>query len=268
MTTHYRSKVEYIVNPTTNRNIRVGGKSWLRLVRNGVLERGDYLPPNCAFKLKQSQYQDETERISKLRAEKKRIIDSGEAPDGLQPSFSKNDTIVFRRPKITTQQAMELTSEAALDVIDGIQNGDIEMPQMSRDDARDYLQRLIFDQMLATGKKFKNVRLEPKKKKIQIHERDNSPLKSERGDNTDSGLPPRRKPKKKVKPKLKPKKKSAYYLQDTETETETDLPDSDSEYEYEYVYEDVEVETEPEEEVDYKALLEEQQRKELEDKAE
>jgi len=247
-----------------------------------VLDRGDYLPPNCAFKLEQSQYKDEEERVEKLATEKQRIIDEKEAPDGMQPAYSKNDTIVYRRPKLTARETSELTSEAALDVIDGIQNGDIEMPEMSRDDARNYLQKLIFDQMLRGGKKFKNIRLEPKKnitaasharekKKVQIQPSDTSVHKSKRVDNIDLEKPVLKRHSKidkykkqvRVKPPShrKKKKEPVYYLEDTETETE--VPDSDSEYEYEYVYEDVEPETDIDEEAEYKARLEEQQRKEL-----
>lgn len=258
MSRKFRPKVEFVINPNTNRQIRVGGKSWLKLVKNGAIERGDYLPPNCAYKLRESEYEDEDERMQKLHKEKQRMIDDDEVPEGVHPVISKKNQIVYQKPKLTAKETSEITSNAALDIIDQIQSGEIELPEMSRDDARDYLQKLIFDQMLRSKKKFRNTRMEPKKKVLKKKTRverqdDETPIQSSRSDNIETEKRTRR-----VKIKAPPiakrreKKEPVYYLE------EEALAQEGSDSEYEYVYEDVD-----DEEVDYKASLEERQRQEI-----
>lgn len=159
-----RNKIKFVVNPDTNRNVIVGGKTWMKLVKKGILERGDYLPPNCAYKLKKEEYENDEEAMAELEAEKERMIKNNEVPKGVEPIIGMGNQIYYKTPKTTVKQSAKLTSDAALDVIDQIQNGDIDIPtDMNRDEARDYLQGLIFNQMLAKKKKFKNPKLEPKK---------------------------------------------------------------------------------------------------------
>ena len=159
-----RNKTNFTVNPETNRTIQIGGRSWLKLVKRGVIDRGDYLPPNCAYRLKEEEYENDQDKIEAIEAERERIIKNKEAPIGQKPVIYKKNQIVYQSTsKTTAADSARLTSDAALDVIDQIQNGDIDIPtDMDRDDARDYLQRLIFNQMLSKKKKFKNPKLEPK----------------------------------------------------------------------------------------------------------
>lgn len=249
MKRNFVPKPTFIVNPNTNRQIRVGGKAWLKLVKNGVLERGDYLPPNCAYKLREAEYENEEAQMDELNVEKQRMIDNNEIPEGVHPVISKKNQIVYQKPKLTAKETSELTSQAALDVIDQIQSGELEIPDMSRDDARNYLQKLIFEQMLTSKKKFRNTRLEPKKtKRVDNIEpelerpklvRHSKIAKYKNPDNN------RRMVKMKNIPQLpKKKKKQVYYLEDDETENEQ--PDSESEYEY--VYEEEQPEQQYEEE--------------------
>lgn len=154
----------FIENPETHRMIRIGGRIWLKLVRRGVIDRGDYLPPNCAYRLKKEEYENDEEALQVLKAEKNRIIKDKEAPIGQKPVIYKKNQIVYQSD--TRTDSARLTSDAALDVIDQIQNGDIDIPtDMNRDEARDYLQGLIFSQMLSKKKKFKNPKLKPALKK-------------------------------------------------------------------------------------------------------
>ena len=252
MSRNFRQKPEFVVNPNTNRQIRKGGKAWLKLVKNGVLERDGYLPPNCAYKLKEAEYENEEAQMEKLQEEKQRMIDNDEVPDGVHPVISKKNQIVYQKPKLTAQETSELTSQAAMDVIDQIQSGELELPDMNRDDARDYLQKLIFEQMLSSKKKFRNTRLEPKKiKKLPkglepLLRRNTRMDKYKKPDNNRRMV--------KMKPlersysridrdrvlvdKPKVEKKEPVYADYYEEEPEEEQPDSESEYEY--VYEEVE----------------------------
>lgn len=143
---------EFIINPNTNRRILVGGKSWLKLVKNGVLERGDYLPPNCAYKLKEAERKmNEDKQKERLHEEKQRIINTGEHPAGVLPVIS-GKSLVYQKPKLTAKETSKLTSEAAMDVISQIQSGELQIPDMGRKEARDYLQKIIFEKMLMKPK--------------------------------------------------------------------------------------------------------------------
>lgn len=192
----------FVTNPETGRTIRIGGRPWLKLVKKGVLDKGDYLPPDCAAR-----------------------IEKGASPfksPGLTPLDPQgNEEGGDRDIKFGAEQ----TSNAALDIIDQIQNGDIDIPtDMSRDEARDYLQKLIFTQMLKKKKKFKNTRLEQLGKKARPLRTPKPPVRTVR-----------RVPRKPVLRRQRaitpvytrpPKKKEPVYFNDEEEE-----------YEYEYVEE-------------------------------
>ncbi len=220
----FRKKPQFIINPKTNRTIQIGGRIWYKLVKEGVLERGNYLPPSCAFKLKEDEYKNDQEKLQVLEKEKQRMIESSEVPDGTKAVIVNKDRIVVQKPRLTAQQTSKLTSNAALDIIDKIQNNEIEIPtDMSRDEARDYLQSLIFNEMIASKKKFKNTRLEP--------------VRSAR----------RKKPRKKVsfKPRyqtvrtsatVRKRKPEPVYQQEEWESDDSDCTEADD-TEYEYVYE-------------------------------
>ncbi len=244
MSRNFKPKPEFVVNPNTNRQIRKGGKAWLKLVKNGVLERGNYLPPNCAYKLRESEYENEEAQMEKLQEEKQRMINDDEVPEGVGIAIKKSSNqIVYQKPKLTAQETSELTSEAAMDVIDQIQSGELEMPDMSRDDAREFLQKQIFEQMLRSKKKFRNVRLESTKKpKLKRYVKpDNNrrmvrmkPLEMKRSyTRVDRDRAPVDQA-----PVEKKEKEPVYadYYEEEEEEEKEEEPESDTEYEY--VYED------------------------------
>lgn len=246
MSRNFKEKPEFVVNPNTNRQIRKGGKAWLKLVKQGVLERDGYLPPNCAYKLKEAEYDNEQEQMEKLQEEKQRMIDNNEVPEGVHPVISRKNQIVYQKPKLTAKETSELTSEAALDVIDQIQSGELEMPDMSRDDARDYLQKQIFEQMLRSKKKFRNTRLEPKKVKLPkpILKRHTKLGKYRKPDNDRRMV--KMKPLERSYSRINnvnnsvEKKEPVYADYYEEEQIEEEPPNDESEVEYEYVYEDEE----------------------------
>ncbi len=132
----------FVTNPETKRTIRVGGRPWLKLVKKGVLDKGDYLPPNCSSRLVEEE-DTPLPVIEEENLEEEEVVEETGAYE--QNSDPQN-----------LKEARKNTSDAALDIIDRIQSGEIEIPtDMSRDEARDYLQELIFNQMLKKKKKFR-----------------------------------------------------------------------------------------------------------------
>ncbi len=178
---------QYCVNPETNRNIRIGGKTWMRLVKTNKLAEGTYKHPNVGYQTKET-YEDSALDLAtqdtvlrQLEEQKQRMIDNNQVPVGktlhIKPprkGFRKRGKIVYRDHNLTAHEASKNTADAAMNVIDQIQNGEIEVPaNMNREEAHEYLQGLIFNKMLSGsnpknsfGTKFKNMKLTPKN--IQI----------------------------------------------------------------------------------------------------
>ena len=193
---------------------------------------------------------------------------------------------------MTNEESSRKTADAALEVVDAIQNNELEIPEdMSRTEARDYLQGLIFNQMLAGGKKFKNTKLEKlgRMKKIpviskQVRKPVRAPevlaAKQRKPRSIQDYMPSRKaknfteishskvkkpvvkkvmvrgKPQKKVKfaPTVKSKKEKVYYLpEEEEEESEEDELVPINQYSYEE-----EPESEEEEEEEYEEYYEEE----------
>lgn len=165
-----RHNNQYCVNPETNRNIRIGGKVWMKLVKTNKIDEGDYKHPNVGYQTEET-YEDANDAVLRqLEEQKQYMIDNNQVPPGkvlhMKPprkGFRSKGKIVYRDRNLTAREASKSTAGAAMDVIDQIQNGEIEVPaDMNRDEAHEYLQGLIFNKMLSVGTKFKNMKLQPK----------------------------------------------------------------------------------------------------------
>ena len=283
---------KYCKNPKTNRYIEIGGRTWRRLMKEGIIDQGNYKDPNVLYELADDNTETVEDRRAHLIQEKARIVKTKKIPKGYHLAMSKNKKIVYQRAKMTNEESSRKTADAALEVVDAIQNNELEIPEdMSRTEARDYLQGLIFNQMLAGGKKFKNTKLEKlgRMKKIpviskQVRKPVRAPevlaakqrkprsiqdyMPSRRKGNPLSNPPTRgklalkkpvskgRNPSKKVKfaPTVKSKKEKVYYLpEEEEEESEEDELVPINQYSYEE-----EPESEEEEEEEYEEYYEEE----------
>ncbi len=245
-----RHNTQYCVNPETGRNIQIGNKTWARLVRENKIDEGDYKHYNVGYQTEETYEDAGDEVLRQLEEQKQHMIQNGQVPAGktlsIQPprkGIRKKGKIVYRDRNLTAHEASKNTADAAMDVIDQIQNGRIQVPSdMNRDEAHNYLQGLIFNKMLTVGKKFKNMKLKPTGAPLA-----KPPLVRQTAE-------PAKKyktiaPKKKVPPKrnaraLAPKKKkiiAPVVYEEYEPETE---PEPETEYETEQ--DDTEYETEPE----------------------
>lgn len=242
---------KYCINPETNRNIRIGGKTWMRLVKTNKIDEGDYKHPNVAFATEET-YEDsalekvETQNIvqKQLEEQKQRMIAEGRVPTGkslhIKPpkkGFRSRGKIVYRERNLTSQEATRNTANAAMDVIDQIQNSQIPIPaDMSRDEAREYLQGLIFDQMLKSGKKFKNPKMEATKAlKKPMKYKTIAPKKISARKKVAKKRAPRR-PLENLYAEYADETETEYADDETEIETETETEYADDETEIEYVY--------------------------------
>lgn len=168
---------QYCVNPETKRNIRIGGKTWMRLVKTNKLDEGTYRHPNVGFQTEETYDENALENeetqnavLHQLAEQKQYMIDNNLVPAGkvlhIKPprkGFRTKGKIVYRDRNLTAREATKTTADAAMSVIDQIQNGEVAVPSdMNRDQAHEYLQGLIFNKMLSVGTKFKNMKLMPK----------------------------------------------------------------------------------------------------------
>ena len=181
---------KYVINPESGRNILVGGKKYWLLVKKGVLQ-GDL--PNLVYDPKKEldiSQMEKKELYAHLYEKKEELQHT--IPEDKVLAISKNK-LITKKPTMKKKEVSERTANSALDIIDSIQNNELEIPSnMTRTEARDYLQKLIFEKMMSDKKKFVNKNLEKIGKPI--------------------------------------KKIAKYYIKNdetTETETETDETDTD-----------------------------------------
>lgn len=257
-----RSQVNFCTNPKTGRRIQIGGRMWLRMVKEGVINGESYEDPNVIYTLQEDEYEDPGEMKEELYKQKKRLTQEN-TNRNRRPMIYKNK-IIMGRNKLTHEETARKTANAAIDVIDDIQNNEQDIPSnMTRDEARQYLQGLIFDKMITQKKKFKNTRLiakggvPPRKGTAFPQERKAPklmPLKIKRTYAIMEKPSKLRKRQFRIKApqKLRPLKrvpKKVQYQTETEeeyandelsgersgAETETDLPEETEEYEDEYI---------------------------------
>lgn len=168
------NKKKFTVNPATGRSIAIGGRMWRKMVKSGIIENDSYertgnFPDssNVLYTVNEDEYETEEQMKEEVYKQKERFIRQYCDPDASgyvpnkRPMVYKNKVIMGNN-KLTTEEVSKRTADAAIEVIDQIQNNEEQIPQnMTRKEAHDYLQGLIFDKMISNKKKFVNSRLEP-----------------------------------------------------------------------------------------------------------
>ena len=149
---------KYVINPESGRNILIGGKKYWLLVKKGILQ-GKL--PNLVYDPKDKldvDIMDVKELYDHLYEKKEELKHT--IPEDKVLAISKNK-LITKKPTMKMQEVSERTANSALDIIDAIQNNELEIPSnMTRTEARDYLQKLIFEKMMSDKKKFVNKNLE------------------------------------------------------------------------------------------------------------
>ena len=97
------NKGDIIINPSTQRPVKVGSRTWLKLVKDGLVE-GRYADPNELYDIKEGD--NEKEIIEKFDAE---LPDTQQAVRGRGKYANK---IVKRNKQPTTRQITQHTAKA------------------------------------------------------------------------------------------------------------------------------------------------------------
>lgn len=162
---------DYIINPVTHRKILLGGRIWRKLVKEGLLEEETYRDPNVLYTIDEDQYQ-EKELKEELYKQKARLMK--ENIHKHKKPIVKGNKVILSSDKLTNKETAQITANSAIDIIDDIQSNELDIPtDMNRDEARQYLQGLIFDKMIAKKKKFINTKLEPKSRPALLQSKKN-----------------------------------------------------------------------------------------------
>ena len=134
---------KFCINPQTKRNITIGGKKYWQLVRKGLI---DDKIENLVYDPKNDidvENMNKEEIYKHLYEKKEELKDT--IPEDKVLAISANK-LITKKPTMSMKEVSNKTAESALNIIDAIQNNEIEIPSnMTRGEARDYLQNLILD---------------------------------------------------------------------------------------------------------------------------
>jgi hypothetical protein len=152
-------KGDIIINPTSQRPVRVGGRTWLGLVKKGLVE-GRYTDPKELAKI------EEPDMIQKQIEEANKTLPRGQ--QAVRGRGKYKGKIVSRNKRPDTEDVSRYTAQMASRVV----NENIES-LADCDDLEAELERLILQEMAGTVKKVgrpKKVVGRPKQQKYILEE--------------------------------------------------------------------------------------------------
>jgi hypothetical protein len=151
------NKGDIIINPKTQRPVKVGSRTWLKLVKEGLVE-GRYSDPNELYKV---QKPEEVE--GKIKELNKTLPQGQQAVRGRGKYANK---IVRRNKRPNTQELTQHTAKTAARTIvknvDKLQNEDLD-----EEDLEKILERMILEEMLKDGNEQKQVRAPPRRSALK-----------------------------------------------------------------------------------------------------
>ena len=123
----------YCINPSTNRPVRIGGKKWRDLVSSNTISPQEE-HDNVVYRIKSNEFSTDKEAINHLQKEKEKIITEIRAGKHDVPTNTnlvrKGTTkLVYQRVKLTINEIVDKSVEAACHVIDEIRQGSLEIDE-------------------------------------------------------------------------------------------------------------------------------------------
>ena len=143
-----------VKNPLSGRFIKVGGKTWSSLVRDGHIRTGNYQHPNTLLTIDEDDFSDENAQIQHLELEKAKWNRDIGHEAGVRAVRKGKNRLIKQRRKLTNRSTAEKTAIAGSEVIARLERGEINVPDnMSRKQRKIYLQDLIQDQLISQHQK-------------------------------------------------------------------------------------------------------------------
>ena len=143
-----------VINPLSGRHIKVGGKTWSSLVRDGHIRTGNWVAPNTLLQIDEDDFSDEEAQIRHLELEKAKWNRDVGHESGVRAVRKGKTRLIKQKSKLTNRTTAEKTAQAGGEVIARLEAGEISIPpNMTRKQKKTYLQDLIQDQLLARHQK-------------------------------------------------------------------------------------------------------------------
>jgi hypothetical protein len=142
------TKAGYVINPKTNRPVKIGGRSWMKAIKDGFITAGCSTPDddNVLYDIQ------EDDNIEELRHEfNEKLGDNIEVARGRGRYKNK---LVKRKKKISTAQMKEYATNTAIQAVK--ENMD-ELQGYDDDELERELERIINEEMM-TGTTLKKVK--------------------------------------------------------------------------------------------------------------
>ena len=152
-----KAKGEIVINPKTQRPVKVGGRIWRKLVKEGILE-GRYADPKELYEIKDpSNVEEVEEKIEELNKE---LPMDTQAVRGR--GRYKNKIVKRSKPASSEDVTRHTIKKAVRTVSDNLEDLN------ECDDLEAELEKLIMDELLAPAKP----KQKPKKKTLKKYETD------------------------------------------------------------------------------------------------
>ena len=133
------AKGDVIINPKTQRPIRVGGRSWLKLVREGLLE-GVYKDPKELYEVQEND--DVEEKIQEINKTLPEDV------QGVRGRGKYKDKIVKRNKPPNTERTVRSTARRASKVI----SRNLETLNPDEDDLEKQIENMILGELMTMEK--------------------------------------------------------------------------------------------------------------------
>ena len=130
------------INPKTNRTVKIGGPTWRKLVKEGVLDSGEYTDPNVMYEMKKD---EEGEDIKKKKVELDMTL-----PETKQAVIGRGKykgKLVTRNVQMSPEAMSSYTSKMAAQVM----HDNIEMLSQSSDIRKTFEKLLIREMTDSSG---------------------------------------------------------------------------------------------------------------------
>jgi hypothetical protein len=152
MTSNTPKKGDIIINPNTQRPVKVGSRTWMKMVKDGLTE-GRYSDPNELYQIEENQDNNEVE--SKIQELNKTLPYDQHSVRG---RGKYKDKLVKRNKQPNPQELTQHTAKTASRIVS--RNMETLSLSNSSDDIEKELERMILEEMM-TGKP-KKMTVKPK----------------------------------------------------------------------------------------------------------
>lgn len=147
-------KGDIVINPKTQRPVKVGSRTWLKLVKEGIFD-GTYQDPNELYEVA-----DDT-NVEEMKIELNKKLPRGK--QAVRGRGKHKGKLVIRNKRMSSKDVSEYTSKIAAQAV---RNNIGKLAEMDDEDIEAQLEKLILSEMM----KEQQPKRKPRAKKTQQYE--------------------------------------------------------------------------------------------------